>query len=54
MRLVNAPLPESACHPVILPRDPAGHPAGLIVTDVHQKLLHAGVEQALNELRQLF
>ena len=51
-RLANAPLHEAARHPVILPHD--NRVTHLIVMGIHQKLLHAGVEQSLNELRQTF
>ena len=51
-RLGNAPLPEAVRHPIVLPRD--NRVTHLIVMDTHQKLLHAEVEQTLNEMRQTF
>ncbi|XP_043245891.1 uncharacterized protein LOC122393710 [Amphibalanus amphitrite] len=51
-RLSNAPVPERARHPIILPRD--NRVTTLIIQAAHQRLLHAGADQVLNELQQEF
>ena len=51
-RLRNAPLPADEKHPVILPR--RSDVTRMIITDQHCRLLHAGVEHTLNELRGRF
>ena len=51
-RLRHAPLPEAEKHPIILPRK-AGV-TRMIIADQHCRLLHAGVEHTLNELRRRF
>ena len=49
-RLGNAPLPDAARHPVILPRD--GDVTRLLIEYYHGRLLHAGTEHVLNQIRQ--
>ena len=51
-RLGNAPVPEDARHPAILPR--RGEVTRLVIMHEHVKCGHAGVEQTLNELRQKY
>ena len=48
-RLQNAPLPEASRHPVIIGRD--DDITRLIISDVHQRLLHGGLEHTLADLR---
>ena len=48
-RLHNATLPETTRHPVILDRD--DDVTRLIVSEVHQRLLHPGLEHTLAEVR---
>lgn len=51
-RLTNAPLGESARHPVILPAN--SEITRLIITDTHQKVFHSGLERTLCELREQY
>ncbi|XP_043226266.1 uncharacterized protein LOC122383664 [Amphibalanus amphitrite] len=51
-RLLNAPLPATARHPVILSR--SSEVTRLVVTHFHSQLLHAGAEHVINEARQLY
>ncbi|XP_043215496.1 uncharacterized protein LOC122378464 [Amphibalanus amphitrite] len=51
-RLSNAPLDETARHPVILPR--GSEVTRLVVTAYHSSLMHAGVEHVINDMRQKF
>ncbi|XP_043245749.1 uncharacterized protein LOC122393608 [Amphibalanus amphitrite] len=51
-RLENAPIPEDARHPVILP--PRGEVTRLVILQRHESCGHAGVEQTLNETRQKY
>ena len=51
-RLRNAPIPVSARHQVILPKN--HHVVDLIVQDMHVKLAHSGREYVLAELRQWY
>ena len=51
-RLGNADLPYNTKHPVILPRD---HPfTKLVVRRAHQRVIHSGVKDTLNEVRSRF
>ena len=51
-RLRNAPVPEDARHPVILPRH--GEVTRLVIMQEHAQNGHAGVEQTLNGTRQKY
>ncbi|XP_043241080.1 uncharacterized protein LOC122391342 [Amphibalanus amphitrite] len=51
-RLDRAPLSETACHPLILPRE-AGV-TSLLIAATHERLMHAGTDHVLNELRQQY
>ena len=51
-RLSNAPLDETARHPVILPR--GSEVTRLVITAYHSSLMHAGVEHVINDMRQKF
>ena len=51
-RLHNANLPETARHPVIIGKD--DEITRLIVSDVHQRLLHPGLEHTLAEVRATY
>ena len=48
-RLRNAPLAETCRHPLLISKN--DDVIRLIVTDVHRRALHAGLEQTLSELR---
>ena len=51
-RIHNAPIPESAKFPYLIP---ANHRlAELIVRDAHTQVLHAGVNATVTQIRQLF
>ena len=51
-RLRHSPLAEEEKHPIILPR--RSEVTRMIIADQHRRLLHAGVEHTLNELRGRF
>ncbi|XP_052387105.1 uncharacterized protein LOC127933996 [Carassius gibelio] len=51
-RLMNAPIPYEAKHPVILPNN--HHVTQLIIRHYHLRLGHAGPERVLTEIRQRF
>lgn len=51
-RLEKSSLPSSVKHPVILPRH--HDVTRLVVTSVHRRVLHSGVDHTLNELRQAY
>ena len=51
-RLRHSPLGESEKHPIILPR--RSEVTRMIIADQHCRLLHAGVEHTLNEIRGRF
>ena len=51
-RLGNAPVPEDARHPIILP--PRGEITRLVILQKHEKCGHAGVAQTLNETREKY
>ena len=51
-RLKHAPIPYQAKHPAILPKKHDIVP--LILSDLHQRLNHSGVEHILAELRQRY
>ncbi|XP_030581071.1 uncharacterized protein LOC115777334 [Archocentrus centrarchus] len=51
-RLTNAPIPEAAKHPVILPQK--HHVSELIIWHFHKLTGHSGVERVLSEIRQSF
>ena len=47
-RLLNSPLPESSRYPLIVGENDL---IRLIVTDVHERVLHSGIEHTLSEVR---
>ena len=51
-RLSNAPVPEATRHPAILSNN--GEVTRLIIHDAHQRVLHAGIDHTLSELRQQY
>ena len=51
-RLSNADVPYSVKHPILLPRD--HHFTLLIVRRAHERVLHNGVKDTLNEVRSKF
>ena len=51
-RIHNAPIPESAKFPYLIPAN--HHLAELIVRDAHNQVLHAGVNATVTQIRQLF
>ena len=51
-RLGRAPLPEETRHPLILPKD--SRVTSLLIADIHERLMHAGTDHVLNELRQKY
>ncbi|XP_023819257.1 uncharacterized protein LOC111948793 [Oryzias latipes] len=51
-RLVNAPIPFEAKHPVILPK--CHHITKLLIKHYHLRLGHSGMERVLSEIRQRF
>ena len=51
-RLRHSPLAEAERHPIILPR--RSEVTRMVIADQHRRLLHAGVEHTLNELRGRF
>ncbi|XP_030586866.1 uncharacterized protein LOC115781376 [Archocentrus centrarchus] len=51
-RLTNAPIPEAAKHPVILPQK--HHVSELIIWHFHKLTGHSGAERVLSEIRQSF
>ena len=51
-RLSNAPIPDEAMHPILLP---STHPVSeLIVRHYHLQAAHAGIERTLSDIRQRF
>ena len=51
-RLGNAPLADTARHPVILPR--TSDVTRLLISHYHSRLLHAGPDHVLNQVRQRY
>ena len=51
-RLSNAPLNNDARHPILLPAK--SEEARMIIYEKHRKLMHAGIDHTLNEVRQRF
>ena len=51
-RLEHSPLPEETRHPLILPRD--HRVTSLMIMAIHERLMHAGGDHVLNELRQQY
>ncbi|XP_038131095.1 uncharacterized protein LOC119776626 [Cyprinodon tularosa] len=51
-RLTNAPIPEAAKHPAILPQK--NHVSKLVIWHFHKLTGHSGVERVLAEIRQSF
>jgi hypothetical protein len=51
-RLSNADIPYNVKHPILLPRD--HHLTQLIVRRAHERVLHNGVKDTLNEVRSKF
>ena len=51
-RLSNAEVPYNVRHPILLPRD--DHFTLLIVRRAHERVLHNGVKDTLNEVRSKF
>jgi len=49
-RFLNATITDSAKHPKLLPR--REHLTSLLITEVHQRLIHAGVSHTLAQLRE--
>ena len=52
-RMVNSCLPESAKNPIYLPKC-KDHLLTLLVRNVHERLLHSGVNSTFNEMRMLY
>jgi len=51
-RFLNAEMSDGAKYPTLLPRCEPPHYVNLVIQEVHERLIHAGMSHTLSSLRQ--